>query len=54
LCREKTQKSAFATSFSKMSSSLLKATHKRLGKWMPKASQMIDSSLLSEDFKAAD
>jgi len=39
--------------FLKLNEKQINAVYKRLGKWLPEASQMIDMSFLNEDFKAA-
>ena len=39
--------------FLKLNEKQLNTVYKRLDKWLPEASQMIDRSFLSEDFKAA-
>ena len=39
--------------FLKLNEKQLNAVYKRLDKWLPEASQMIDRSFLNEDFKAA-
>jgi len=39
--------------FLKLNEKQINAVYKRLGKWLPEASQMIEMSFLTEDFKAA-